>query len=96
MSALRKRKPSVEMVTETYGGKPYSYYPLGKYVVAAPGVCGGRPTIKYTRLDARHVAGWLRRGDSPQEIARNHKIPVEAVQEVVELASLYDYEVRYA
>jgi len=33
------------------GGEPYEYYPLGEYIVIAPGVCGGRPTFKGTRLD---------------------------------------------
>jgi hypothetical protein len=44
-----KAKP--RLVKEMYGGHPYEYYPLGNYVVAAPGVCGGRPTFKYTRID---------------------------------------------
>lgn len=36
-----------ELMTEIVGGEPYEYYPLGEYVVRAPGVCGGRPTFKY-------------------------------------------------
>ena len=75
---------------EVYGGEVYEYYPLGEYIVAAPGICGGRPTIKYHRLDARHILGFLRRGDSPELIARNYQTPVEAVREVVELASAYE------
>jgi hypothetical protein len=35
---------SMELVTETVGGEAYAYYPLGEYIVRAPGVCGGRPT----------------------------------------------------
>jgi uncharacterized protein (DUF433 family) len=85
-----------ELVREVYGGEVYEYYPLGEYIVAAPGICGGRPTIKYHRLDARHILGFLRRGDSPELIARNYQIPVEAVHEVIELASAYDYEKSYA
>lgn len=81
-----------ELVREVYSGEVYEYYALGKYIVAAPGICGGRPTIKYHRLDARHILGFLRRGDSPERIARNYQIPLEAVHEVVELASVYDYE----
>lgn len=38
-------------VTEIIGGEPYRYYPLGDHVVRAPGVCGGRPTFKYTRIE---------------------------------------------
>ncbi len=85
-----------EMVVEEFGGREYAYVPLGKYVVAARGVCGGRPTIKYTRLDARHVIGMLSAGESPQQIARNHKIALEAITEAVELAEVYDCELSYA
>lgn len=94
MSARRKNKAQV--ITEEYGGRPYSYLPLGKYVVAASGVCGGRPTIKYTRLDARHVVGMIASGESAQQIARTHHIPVAAVEEAVRLATQYDYETSYA
>jgi uncharacterized protein (DUF433 family) len=95
----RKRKnsaPEWELVRENYGGEIYEYYPLGKYIVAAPGVCGGRPTIKYHRLDARYVIAFLNRGDSPRKIARDYKIPVAAVHEAAALAKVYDYEKSYA
>ncbi len=45
-------------VTETVGGEPYEYVPLGKYVVRAPGVCDGRPMFKYTRIE---ITGTLER-----------------------------------
>jgi uncharacterized protein (DUF433 family) len=95
----RKRKnyaPEIELVRENYGGEVYEYYPLGKYVVVAPGVCGGRPTIKYTRIDARHVIGRLRVGDRPRQVARDYHIPLAAVREAVELSARYDYEQSYA
>jgi uncharacterized protein (DUF433 family) len=87
---------SQEMVREFFEDGVYEYYPLGEYVVAAPGVCGGRPTIKYRRLDARHIMGFLRMGDTPEEIAERHHIPVAAVHEVVKLSRRYDYERAYA
>lgn len=93
LKKLQKNK--LELMRETLNGEPYEYYPLGKYIVAAPGVCGGRPTIKYHRLDALHIIGFLKRGDSAKQIARNYRIPVAAVHEAVELASLYDYEKNY-
>lgn len=45
-------------VTEIVGGEPYRYFPLGEHVVSAEGVCGGRPTFKYTRIE---VSGILAR-----------------------------------
>jgi uncharacterized protein (DUF433 family) len=92
----RNKTAKVELVREHHGGDVYEYYPLGQYVVAAPGVCGGRPSIKYTRIDARHVIGSLRAGDSPREISRYYKIPVAAVEEAVALSDRYDYEESYA
>ncbi len=88
MKTRKKTNPAaveVELEREMYGGIEYEYYPLGKYVVAAPGVCGGRPTIKYHRLDARYVIANLKRGDTPELIAKNYKIPVAAVHEALEL-----------
>lgn len=39
--------PQLELVRETVGGREYCYYPLGRFVVSAPGVCGGRPVFKW-------------------------------------------------
>jgi hypothetical protein len=39
------------LMTEVVGGELYQYYPLGKHVVRALGVSGGRPTFKYTRIE---------------------------------------------
>ncbi len=38
-------------IIETLRGESYQYQPLGKYIVRAVGVCGGRPTFKYTRIE---------------------------------------------
>ena len=84
-----------ELVCEEVGGESYEYLPLGRYVVAARGVCGGRPTIKYHWLDARWVMGYLESGMTPEQLAAEFKIPVEAVQETIELAEQYDYEKSY-
>ncbi len=84
-----------ELVIEEFGGREYAYVPLGEYVVAARGICGGRPTIKYTRLDARHIIGMLSAGESPEQIARNHSISADAIAEAEKLADVYDYELNY-
>ena len=89
-------QPKLELVTETLGEYPYEYYPLGKHIVAARGVCGGRPSVKYRRLDARHIIGRLERGDSKRRVARDYRITLAVVNEAIELASVFDYEKSYA
>lgn len=80
--AERKRK----LVCEIVGGEPYEYYPLGEHIVSAPGVCGGRPTFKYTRIDVRHAMSLLSGGWTVEKIAQSYEIPVAAVQEALDLA----------
>lgn len=90
-------KPGPKLEVEDYRGEPYEFYQLGKkYVVAAPGICRGRPTIKYTRLDVRHILGFLKAGDTPEQISEWYKIPEEAVFEAIEFASKNDCEASYA
>ena len=51
------KSASTKLIREITGGESYEYYPLGRYIVAALGVCGGRPTFKYTRIDVHHAFG---------------------------------------
>src|SRR5438132_2999924 len=78
----------MQTVHEMVGGEPYEYLPLGEYVVRAPGVCGGRPTFKYTRVEVAGVLNRLGAGESVDEIVTgfNGKIPPEALQEAIDLA----------
>ena len=69
------------------GGESYEYYPLGQYIVAAPGVCGGRPTFKYTRIDVHHALGLMAAGRTVEQVAHSYDLPVEAVQEALKLAA---------
>ncbi len=83
------KKGAKRLVHELVGGEPYEYYPLGKYVVSAHGVCGGRPTFKYTRLEVSVVLDLLASGWTierlTREYAKSHLTP-EAVMEAVQLA----------
>ena len=79
-------QPKRKLVSEMYGGAPYEYYPLGEHIVAAPGVCGGRPTFKYTRIDVRHAMSLLSGGWTVEAVAQAYQIPVAAVQEALALA----------
>jgi uncharacterized protein (DUF433 family) len=91
-----KNQHATDFVTEIYGGEEYVFLPLGKYLVAAPGVCGGRPTIKYHRLDARWILGYLKQGRSKQELAQQFAVPLAAIEEVIALQGNFDYETSSA
>ncbi|MFN8491724.1 MAG: DUF433 domain-containing protein [Caldilineaceae bacterium] len=83
-------KPIIALTREFYGGEIYEYYPLGQYVVAAPGVCGGRPTFKYTRLEATMILALLSNGETIEEIVEDYhlsNLTPEAVREAIQLAS---------
>src|SRR5712692_7041118 len=89
------RKAVKKLVREIVGGEPYEYYPLGRHIVVAPGVCGGRPTFKYTRIDVRHALSLLAAGHTIERIARGYRLPVAAVREVLALASkAFDQTIR--
>jgi len=79
----------IEMQQEVVGDEAYRYFPLGKYVVAAPGICGGRPTFKYTRLEVSLILSRVAAGEPLDELiaayARSH-LSREAVQEAIQLA----------
>lgn len=78
----------METVTEIVGGDEYTYVPLGKYIVRAIGVCGGRPTFKYTRIEVAGVLGLLGSGETIDNIVTGYqgRVPREALQEAVDLA----------
>ncbi len=68
---------------------PCEYYPIGQYIVAAPGVCGGRPTFKYTHLEVAVVLDLLAAGWTTEHILREYaqsKLTPEAIAEAIRLA----------
>ena len=78
-----------KLITETVGKEPYQYYPLGKYVARSPGVCGGRPTFKYTRIEITGTLDRLATGENMDEIVAGYrgKVSREAVIEAIHLIS---------
>src|SRR3989442_12946474 len=77
------------LVCETHGDVPYEYYPIGQYIVAALGVCGGRPTFKYTRLEVAVVLDLLAAGWTTEHILREYaqsKLTPKAIAEEIRLA----------
>ena len=61
------------LITEMVAGEPYQYYPLGEYVVRAPGVCGGRPTFKYTRIEITGALERLAAGEHADTIVAGYQ-----------------------
>lgn len=84
------RRTTKGLVREIYGGEPYEYFPLGKYIVAALGVCGGRPTFKYTRIEAVHALELIEAGWTIDAIAAEWwggVVSAKAIREAVKIAS---------
>jgi len=52
----------------------YEFDPLRRYVVIAPGVCGGRPTFKGTRVAVQTVLDALRSGQSVADILGGYAV----------------------
>lgn len=79
-----------KLVREWYGGEVYEYRPLGKHIVMAPGVCGGRPTFKYTRLEVSMMLALLGAGQTIDEVVQAYslsRLSPEAVHEAIGLAN---------
>jgi uncharacterized protein (DUF433 family) len=77
----------VQLVREVLGDDVYEYYPLGRHVVVAPGVCGGRPTFKGTRVEVGVILNWLKAGrDVDRILAGYPSLTREAVEEAIEIA----------
>ena len=76
-----------KLISENVGNEPYQYYPFGKFVVRAPGVCGGRPTFKYTRIEITGTLDRLAAGETMDEIIAGYrnKVSHEAVVEAIQL-----------
>ncbi len=79
---MRKR------VTESVGGELYEYYPLGKHVVRAKGICAGKPTFKYTRIEIAGTVSRIASGETIDAIVEGYRgrVSREAILEAVEIA----------
>ncbi|MSQ47944.1 MAG: DUF433 domain-containing protein [Deltaproteobacteria bacterium] len=83
-------KVTKKLVRELVQGKPYEYYPLGKHIVAAPGICGGRPTFKYTRIEVQVIFDLLAAGEPIEELIENlqGRVSRKAITETLRLATV--------
>lgn len=79
----------MRLVREIREGELYEYYPLGDHVVIAPGVCGGRPTFKYTRLEVSVVLSLITSGETIEQVVQVYalsNLTPEAIREAIQLA----------
>ncbi len=78
------------VITETIGNELYQYYPLGEHVVRAIGICGGRPTFKYTRIEITGTLERLASGETLDEIVAGYRgrVSREAILEASQLVTL--------
>jgi uncharacterized protein (DUF433 family) len=88
-SDARGQQLWAELVTETVGGDLYQYYPMGDHVVRAVGVCGGRPTFKYTRIEITGTLERLAAGESIEAIVEGYcgRVPRGAIAEAIRLVT---------
>lgn len=76
-----------ELVTEMVAEEVYQYYPLSENVVRAIGVCNGRPTFKYTRIEITGTLERLAAGETIDEIVNGYRgrVTHDAILEAVRL-----------
>jgi uncharacterized protein (DUF433 family) len=77
------------MQNEEIAGETYEFTPLGQYIVRAVGVCGGRPTFKYTRIEVAGTLGRLAAGESLENIVTEYggRVSREAILEAIDIAT---------
>jgi uncharacterized protein (DUF433 family) len=78
-----------KVITEIIQGETYQDYPLGKHVVRAVGVCGGRPTFKYTRIEIAGTLDRLAAGESLDEMVAGSRgrVSREAIIEAIQIVT---------
>ena len=78
-----------ELITEIVNGESYQYYPLGEHVVRAIGICGGRPTFKFSRIEITGTLDRLAAGESLDTIVEGYRgrVSREAVMEAVQIVT---------
>lgn len=74
-----------QVVREIVGGEWYEYVPLGEYVVRAVGVCGMRPTFKYTRIEIAGALDRLAGGESMDSLIAGYqgRVSRAAIEEAI-------------
>jgi uncharacterized protein (DUF433 family) len=73
------------LITETVGDELYQYYSLGQHIVRALGVCGERPTFKYTRIEITGALERLAAGEMIDKLVAGYqgRVSREAIMEAM-------------
>lgn len=79
-----------KLIEEVINNESYQYYPLGDYVVRAIGVCGSRPTFKYTRIEIAGTLDRLAAGESLDDLVTGYggRVPKVAIVEAIRLVTM--------
>jgi uncharacterized protein (DUF433 family) len=64
-----------------------SLIPGYKWIVIDPGLLGGQPTIRGTRISVAHILECLAGGMTFQEIAEDYGVPPESFPEAMKYAA---------
>jgi uncharacterized protein (DUF433 family) len=67
--------------------RTYKRVNLGKYIVADPYICHGKPTFKGTRKMVHCLIEVLASGMTTEELIEQSELPGGAIVEVIELAA---------
>jgi uncharacterized protein (DUF433 family) len=89
MSQAMANRDASKLVTEIVKGDTYQYLPLGKHVVRAIGVCGGRPTFKYTRIEIAGTLDRLAHGETVDDLVAGYRgrVSRDAIIEAIHLVT---------
>jgi uncharacterized protein (DUF433 family) len=85
---VQDKLETLSLVRESLDGDVYEYYPLGQHIVAAPDVCHGEPTFKYSRISVGFILDRLKAGETIEALvaAYGGRLSREALEEALQLA----------
>ena len=83
---INMRKLSmIKLITEMVSGETYQYYSLTENVVRAVGICGERPTFKYTRIEITGTLERIASGEPIDQVVKGYRgrVSREAILEAM-------------
>lgn len=82
-------RTTTRLIREIVNAKRYHDYRLGKHGVRAMDICGGRPTIKYTRIEIAGMLDRLAAGESMYKIVAGceGRVSREALTEAIQIVT---------